>query len=81
MEFCQSCGMPMEDKTLYGHDSNGDLNKDYCKYCYENGEFAQNCTMEEMIETCIPFMAENGMPPDEARKILTESLPKLKRWC
>ena len=38
--FCQSCGMPMGDQTdLYGTEKNGEKNAEFCKYCYENGEY------------------------------------------
>jgi hypothetical protein len=37
-------------------------------------------TMDDMIETCVPFMVEQGMTEEIARDLLTESLPKLKRW-
>lgn len=81
MTHCQSCGMPMETEDLYGHNSDGTLNQDYCKYCYEDGEFTMDCSLEEMIENCIPFMVQEGMTPEEARKIMVETLPQLKRWC
>ena len=50
-------------------------------YCYEDGNFRKPSeTMEEMIETCVPFMKENGMEEKEAREILNNCLPHLKRW-
>ncbi len=80
-EYCQSCGMPMEDVSLYGTEKDGSKSQDYCTYCYEDGNFKKpDETMEEMIETCIPFMKENGMDENEARELLNNSLPHLKRW-
>ncbi|WMM25737.1 zinc ribbon domain-containing protein [Tissierella sp. MB52-C2] len=80
-EYCQSCGMPMEDISLYGKEKDGSKSLDYCTYCYEDGSFRKpDETMEEMIETCIPFMKENGMAEEEARAILNNALPHLKRW-
>lgn len=78
-KFCQSCGMPMTD-DLYGQEANGAQNADYCKYCYQNGAFTSNESMEQMIETCVPFMVQNGMPEAEARALMQNSLPHLKRW-
>jgi hypothetical protein len=77
---CQSCGMPMEDESLFGTNADGSKNEEYCKYCFEHGAFHKEETMEEMIETCIPFMVEQGMPADQAKEILTNQLPLLKRW-
>lgn len=42
MKFCQSCAMPMTEE-LYGS-----KNEDYCIYCYENGEFTADISMEEI---------------------------------
>jgi hypothetical protein len=38
--------------------------------------------MEEMIEFCVPHMAtaESGMTEDQARSMMREFFPTLKRW-
>ena len=80
-KYCQSCAMPMgETDEMYGYNIDGSKNEDYCKYCFENGKFTQECTMEEMIEICIPYMIKQGMSEEEARKIMKNCLLKLKRW-
>lgn len=39
-KYCQCCAMPMDEgKELYGTNSDGSVNEDYCKYCFEKGEF------------------------------------------
>ena len=48
MKFCQSCGMPLTEDVL-GTNTDGSKNEDYCMYCYKDGKFLQDCTMEEMI--------------------------------
>lgn len=80
-KYCQSCAMPMSPED-YSTNADGSENQSYCKYCYENGAFTSDDTMEEMIEACIPHMVPpNGsMTPEMARKILEESLPQLERW-
>lgn len=82
MMVCQSCGMPLDNNSVLGTEKNGELSKEYCNYCYDNGEFLKpNETLEEMIETCIPFVAKaTGLTPEESKKMLEEELPKLKRW-
>lgn len=78
---CQSCGMPLVDESLLGTESDGITSKDYCKFCYVNGEFYKpDETIEEMIKTCIPFMVKEGIPEMKARKQLELLLPNLKRW-
>ena len=51
---CQSCGMPMgQTDEFYGTEADGTKSREYCNYCYENGAFTANCTMEEMIDFCV----------------------------
>ena len=79
--ICQSCSMKM-GKDDYGHNSDGSRNTDYCKYCFPNGNFEKDETMEEMIESCIPFWVEDGecKTPEEARERMRKLFPTLKRW-
>lgn len=82
-KYCQSCGLPMgATDEMYGTESDGSKSSDYCKYCYENGQFTTNSSMDEMIETCVPHMAfaNTGMSEDEARNMMKEWFPTLKRW-
>ena len=81
--YCQSCGMPMgATDEMYGTNTDGSKSGDYCNYCFENGKFTQDCTMEEMIELCVPHMASANpsMSEDAARKMMFEFFPTLKRW-
>lgn len=82
-KFCQSCGMPLGDTDeLHGTNADGSQNETYCKYCFENGAFTFQGTMEEMIEICVPHMtsAHPGMSEEKARKNMLEWFPSLKRW-
>ena len=49
MRFCQSCGMPLTEDVL-GTNADGSKNKDYCMYCYRDGKFLQECTMEVLTD-------------------------------
>ncbi len=79
--FCQSCGMPVTPETS-GTEQNGALSQDYCKYCYQNGTFTGNMTMEEMIEFCIAPMVQHnpGLTPEQAKTQMLQFFPLLKRW-
>lgn len=81
MEFCQSCGMPLSPEVL-GSNEDGSKNEEYCTYCYGNGKFTAECTMEEMIEFCIePMQKENpSLTREEIQKNLNAFMPTLKRW-
>lgn len=82
-KYCQSCGMPMgPTDEHYGTEQNGSKSPDYCTYCYQNGAFTFEGSVEEMIEICIPPMVEHnpGMTEQVAREMMTKFLPMLKRW-
>ena len=82
-KYCQCCSMPMgESDDMYGTAADGSKSTDYCKYCYENGTFTFDGTMEEMIEVCVPHMLSGnpGMTEDKARGMMIEFFPTLKRW-
>ena len=82
MKFCQSCGMPLTQDTAHGTEADGSLSSDYCSYCYRDGQFTGEMTMEEMIDFCAPLMAQSnpGMTQEEARARMHQFFPMLKRW-
>ena len=85
MKFCQSCGMPLNDENR-GTNADGNKNEDYCMYCYQNGKFTNDCTMDEMIEFCAQFVDEvnknmpKPMTKDEYKDMMRQYFPMLKRW-
>ena len=85
MKFCQSCGMPLTEEVL-GTNADGSKNEDFCIYCYKDGKFLQECTMEEMIEHCAQFVDEvnKGLPEpltkEEYIGRMKMYFPHLKRW-
>ena len=76
----QSCSMPMNDESVYGTNSDGTKNSDYCIYCYKNGEFIDKVSMQEYIEMNVPFAAQAGMTPEQMRHHCETIFPTLKRW-
>lgn len=82
MKFCQSCGMPLAPDTALGTEADGSPSPDYCSYCYKDGQFAGEMTMEEMIDFCAPMMAQAtpGMTQDQAKARMHQFFPMLKRW-
>lgn len=79
-KICQSCGMPIESNDCLGTNKDGSINNDYCKYCYENGDFIDKVSMEEYIDMCSQYGEQAGMTNEEMRKLCTELFPTLKRW-
>jgi len=82
-KFCQSCAMPLTKPEDFGTEAGGVPSEDYCVYCRKDGKFEGDCTMEEMVEGCIPFCLEAGVYPDAdaARAGMMAFFPQLKRWA
>lgn len=84
-KFCQSCGMPLTDAVL-GTNADESKNEEYCIYCYKDGGFTSNSTMEEMADFCAQFVDEynkhtgQNLSREEYRKMLLQLFPHLKRW-
>ena len=79
-KICQSCGMPITSNEQWGTNRDGSNNEDYCKYCFESGEFVDKVTMEEYIEMCSSYGEQAGMTNEEMKMFCTELFPTLKRW-
>ena len=81
-KFCQSCAMPLHDEKLYGINKDGAKNEEYCIYCYKDGKFTSDISMEEMKNFCIQKMIEfhPEMTKEKATAMMNEAFPKLKRW-
>lgn len=77
--ICQCCGMPLEDDTLIGHDHDGTLNEDYCKWCYADGTYTYG-NMEDLIEVCVKNMVSENFTEEQAYSYMKELLPKLDYW-
>lgn len=83
--FCQSCGMPLCEKH-YSTNKDGSVNTEYCNYCYKDGEFTADITMDEMIEHCVQYLdefnkdSEKQFTKEEAIAQMKEFFPHLKRW-
>lgn len=86
-KFCQSCGMPLKATEDLGTNTAQSPNQEYCHYCFKDGEFTEDLTMDEMIERCAQFVEEFNK--DSEQKFTKEQaiiqmklyFPKLKRWA
>ena len=85
MRFCQSCGMPLTDEIL-GTNADGSKSEEYCIYCFKDGAFTGDFTMEEMIDFCSQFVEQynkdsgQNLTQDEYKAMLRQYYPNLKRW-
>lgn len=81
-KICQSCAMPLTKEEEFATNADGSKNEEYCIYCYKNGAFVADQTLEEMVEFCIPFVYKEGDPRsrEEVRKEMLTHFKTLKRW-
>lgn len=58
-----------------------DMPEHYCEWCFDQGKYTYETSMEAMIEDCAPRLVENtGMTNDEAVSLMGAVLPHLRRW-
>lgn len=76
--FCQCCGMPLEDSIL-SREPDGTLNEEYCKWCYEGGQFRYS-SPEQLIDFCVNHMATADWPAEQVRAHMEAVVPQLKHW-
>lgn len=81
LPVCQSCGMPLENKEDRGTNSNKSKSDDYCKYCFQGGEFTEDLNMDQMIGKVAGFLDDyTTMPREAAKEFAKRNIPYLKRW-
>lgn len=84
--LCQSCGMPIDSIELQGSNADQSKNKEYCRYCYANGCYTAEYTMDQMIDHCAQFVDEFNKNAglqynkEEAIARMKAFFPHLKRW-
>ncbi len=77
--------MPLSEE-MRGTDADGSKSEDYCIYCYQDGKFTRECSMEEMIDFCAQFVDEvnknmpQPMTAEQYKQMMRQFFPQLKRW-
>jgi hypothetical protein len=74
--------MQMISPEDYGTEADGEKCDDYCAYCYKNGAFLENVTMEEMISLHADRIEcwELDVIRDDIVADMYGVFPTLKRW-
>lgn len=80
--FCQSCSMPLSKPDDFGTDQAGFRVNDYCRHCFADGAFTEpDISMQAMLDRCVGIMDKQGiMGAADARLLLADVMPRLKRW-
>lgn len=73
--------MPLSKEEDFGTNADGSKSDEYCFHCFQNGKFYdEGITLQGKIEKNVRFAVQMGMKEDDARKMASDVLPKLKRW-
>ena len=75
---CQCCGMPLEDSAI-SREADGSFNEEYCKWCYNGGEFTYT-SLEQLTDFLVEHMSGEQFPPEQARAYFETMLPGLNYW-
>lgn len=82
--LCQSCGIPLDDKTARGTKKDGSLSEKYCIHCLENGEWTMQLAFDEMYTYNLNRFKESNMSKVEKffikRMYTKKFMKKLERW-
>ena len=71
----------MEKTEDFGTNADGSNNKDYCRFCFQNGDFTSpDLTMEQMIDRLVLLSDKMGISQTQARTLAKTVIPELKRW-
>ena len=78
--ICQCCGMPLDDTTT-SREPDGSFNEDYCKWCYDGGEFAYK-RKDALVDFLMSHMPNPDNTPDETRRAQYDAwLSQLSHWA
>ena len=85
VKICQSCSMPMTVSEHFGTNSNGSPSTDYCCFCFQNGNFTHNLSMNEAIVHSASYFGSKNidgrtLTKDEYALKKHIQFPTLKRW-
>ncbi len=73
--------MPLQKEEDFGTNAGGSKSEEYCFHCFQNGKFLdEGITLQEKIDKNVKFAVQMGMSENEARKMASNVLPKLRRW-
>jgi hypothetical protein len=74
--------MPMGAPDDMGTNADTSSNKDYCHYCFQNGNFTDpELTLgEEIAKVAKLAVTQMGIDEIEAKQMAEKIIPTLKRW-
>lgn len=85
MLICQSCGMDISSDEHKGTNADKSLSEEYRAFCFKDGKFSNNFTLEEQMEIGLAYSPEYSSATtqeekDKIKQQTREYLSNLKRW-
>lgn len=78
--YCQCCGMPLNEDLNISREPNGDFNEDYCKWCYNEGDFVYK-SKDALLDFLVDHMPNPENLGDSERRAQYDGwLLQLKHW-
>lgn len=78
--ICQCCGMPLNEDTIISREKDGSYNEDYCKWCYDKGEFVYK-TKESLLDYLVEHIPNpENLSTEDRRSQFDSCLSQLKHW-
>ena len=78
--YCQCCGMPLNEDLNISREPNGDFNEDYCKWCYNEGDFVYK-SKDALLDFLVDHMPNPENLGDSERRAQYDGwLSQLKHW-
>lgn len=72
--------MPLESADVLGTEKDGSPSKEYCRYCYQNGQFTDPKMSLDQMKVIVKTEMEKRNIPNGLIEKAVNILPELKRW-
>lgn len=77
-KMCQSCGKILTEDNK-GTEADNSYSPIYCNYCFEDGSFREDISLEEM-QSKVRLSLEKSPIPKFIKERVVMNLGNLKRW-
>jgi hypothetical protein len=78
---CQSCGAILRSDSDCGTNTDRTLNHEYCHYCFLDGTYQDDCSLDTMLSIAEQVIGDvERLPAGEAAARARRIVPQLARW-
>jgi hypothetical protein len=78
---CQSCGAILRNDFDCGTNADHTLNHEYCHYCFLDGTYQDDCSLDAMLSIAEQVIGDaERLPATAAAARARRLVPQLARW-